>query len=245
MANEEKPCPCDIGDKFEYEGHGQEISVGHIKAYINKPSHSTDKAVIVIHDIFGWQLPNTRYIADMLASHGYTAICPDFYKGQEPWKLSNDWSAFDDWLKTRDSKNINKETDVVLQHLKEQCNAKKIGVIGFCWGGAAVHHLMLKYSIFKAGVSIYGVIKFTEDSCNLMNPTFFIFAEKDEVIPLDQVTALEQKLKQQCKVDHEVKIYPGQTHGFVHRKREDINPQDRPYIEEARKDMLNWLSRYI
>lgn len=60
-----------------------------------------------------------------------------------------------------------------------------------------------------------------------------------------QVTALEQKLKQQCKVDHEVKIYPGQTHGFVHRKREDINPQDRPYIEEARKDMLNWLSRYI
>lgn len=34
---------------------------------------------------------------------------------------------------------------------------------------------------------ILGVIKFTEDSCNLMNPTFFIFAEKDEVIPLDQV----------------------------------------------------------
>ncbi|XP_061445109.1 carboxymethylenebutenolidase homolog isoform X2 [Rhineura floridana] len=191
MANEAKPCPCDIGDKFEYEGHGHEVSVEHIRAYIDKPSLSTDKAVIVIHDIYGWQLPNTRYIVDMLASHGYIAICPDFFKGQEPWKPSNDFSEFNDWLKTRDSKNINKETAVVLQYLKEQCHAKKIGVIGFCWGGAAVHHLMLTYSAFKTGVSLYGVIRFTEDNCNLMNPTFFIFAEKDEYITLDQPSLLE------------------------------------------------------
>ncbi|KAH0618012.1 hypothetical protein JD844_016926 [Phrynosoma platyrhinos] len=173
MANEANPCPCNIADKFEYEGLGHEVSVEHIRAYLNKPSHHTDKAVIVIHDIFGWQLPNTRFIADMLASNGYIAICPDFYKGQAPWTPSSDWATFDDWLKTRDSKHINK----------------------------LVYQFM--------------------------------------------VTALEQKLKQQCKTEFEVKIYPGQTHGFVHRKREDINPQDKPYIEEARKDMLNWLNRYI
>ncbi|XP_053107105.1 carboxymethylenebutenolidase homolog isoform X1 [Hemicordylus capensis] len=245
MANEAKPCPCDIGDKLEYEGLGQEVSIEHIKAYINKPALSTDKAVIVIHDIFGWQLSNTRYIADMLAAHGYIAICPDFFKGQEPWKPSDDWSSFNEWLKTRDNKQINKETDVALKYLKQQCNVKKIGVIGFCWGGAAVHHLMLRYAELKAGVSIYGVIKFSEDNYSLLNPTFFIFGEKDDIIPLDQVTVLEQKLKQQCKVDFEVKVYRGQTHGFVHRKKEDINPQDKPYIEEARKDMLNWLNKYI
>ncbi|XP_042317745.1 carboxymethylenebutenolidase homolog [Sceloporus undulatus] len=187
MANEANPCPCNIGDKFEYEGLGHEVSVEHIKAYLNKPSHQTDKAVIVIHDVFGWQLPNTRFIADMLTSNGYIAICPDFYKGQAPWTPSSDWATFDDWIKTRDSKHINKEADVVLKYLKEQCKAKKIGVIGFCWGGAAVHHLMLKYSELKAGVSIYGVIKFTEDNCQLKNPTFFIFGENDDVIPLDQV----------------------------------------------------------
>nr|XP_003219860.1 PREDICTED: carboxymethylenebutenolidase homolog [Anolis carolinensis] len=245
MANEAKPCPCNLGDKFDYEGQGHEVSVEHIRAYLTKPPHHTDKAVIVIHDIFGWQLPNTRYIADMLASKGYIAIVPDFYKGQEPWKPSDDWARFDDWRKTRDSKDTNRETDVVLKYLKEQCNAKKIGVIGFCWGGAAVHHLMLRYSEFKAGVSVYGVIRFQEDNYNLRNPTFFIFGEKDEHIPLNQVAELEQNLKKQCKTDFEVKIYPGQTHGFVHRKREDINPEDRPCIEEARKDMLNWLNKYI
>lgn len=60
-----------------------------------------------------------------------------------------------------------------------------------------------------------------------------------------QVSALEANLKEKCKVDYQVKIFPGQTHGFVHRKREDINPADKPYIQEARKDLLNWLNTYM
>uniref|UniRef100_A0A8C0H6V5 Carboxymethylenebutenolidase homolog n=1 Tax=Chelonoidis abingdonii TaxID=106734 RepID=A0A8C0H6V5_CHEAB len=212
MANEARPCPCDIGDRFEYGGLGHEVQVEHIRAYVCKPSTSTEKAVIVVQDIFGWQLPNTRYMTDMLAANGYIKI--------------------------------DREADVVLKYLKEQCNAKKIGVIGFCWGGMAVHHLMLKNPELKIGVAMYGVIKYFEDRYSLLHPTFFIFGENDDFIPFEQVTLLEQKLKH-CKVDYRVKIYPGQTHGFVHRKRENMNPQDKPYIEEARKDMLSWLNKYL
>lgn len=49
-----------------------------------------------------------------------------------------------------------REVDVVLKYLKEQCGVKEIGVIGFCWGGAAVQHLMLKNPHLKTGVSLYG-----------------------------------------------------------------------------------------
>ncbi|XP_070798702.1 carboxymethylenebutenolidase homolog isoform X2 [Pituophis catenifer annectens] len=244
MAEKPKFCPCDLGDVFDYQPLGCEVSIEHIKAYVKKPSFQTDAAVLVIHDIFGGQLPNTRYIADLLASNGYITICPDFFRG-EPWKPSDDISKLNEWLKTRDPKKIDREIDVVLKYLKEECNVTRIGVIGFCWGGSAVHHLMLNYSIFSVGVSIYGVVSLMEDNFNLKNPTFFIVAEKDEYIPLDQYTQVTKKLEQQCKVDFEVKIYPGQTHGFVHRKREDINPQDKPYIEEARRDMLAWLCKYI
>ncbi|NXW14175.1 CMBL Carboxymethylenebutenolidase, partial [Circaetus pectoralis] len=220
MANESRPCPCDIGDRFDYESCGQEVQAEHIKAYY--------------------------YFMGIKCFHfSCRAICPDFFVGQEAWKLSNDWATFNDWLKTRNAGKIDKEVDVILKYLREQCGAKKIGVIGFCWGGAAVQHLMLKNPHLKTGVSLYGVIRFFEDRSSLLHPTFFIFAEKDEHIPLEQVTLLEQKLKQNCKVDYEVKIYPGQTHGFVHRKREDINPQDKPYIEEGRKDMINWLNKYL
>ncbi|KAM9712925.1 carboxymethylenebutenolidase homolog isoform 1-T2 [Menidia menidia] len=245
MANEGNPCPCDIGDRMDYGGLGQEVQIEHVKAYVVKPTTTSDRAIIVIQDIFGWQLPNTRYMADMLAANGYTAVCPDFFLGKEPWSPAHDWSKFEKWLEDKKPTNINKEVDAVLKFLKEQCGANRIGVVGFCWGGVATHYLALQYPEIKAGVSVYGLVREGEDRFGLKSPTLFIFAEKDEVIPLQQVQVLEAKLKEKCTVDYEVKIFPGQTHGFVHRKREDINPADKPYIQEARADMLNWFNKYM
>ncbi|XP_051969773.1 carboxymethylenebutenolidase homolog [Xyrauchen texanus] len=244
MANEAKPCPCDIGDQFEYGGLGEEVQIEHIKAYVVKPATSK-KAIIIIQDIYGWQLPNTRYMADMLSKNGYIAVCPDFFVGKEPWSPSCDWSTFQQWLEDKKPTNIKKEVDVVLKYLKEQCGAVEIGVVGFCWGGVATHYIALEYQEIKAGVSVYGIVREREDRFDLKSPTLFIFAENDAVIPLDQVTVLETRLKEKCTADFQVKIFPNQTHGFVHRKREDINPDDKPYIEEARTDMINWLNKYM
>lgn len=111
----------------------------------------------------------------------------------------------------------------MLGFLKEQCGAKHIGAVGFCWGGVATHYLALQYPEVKAGVSVYGrhllhvsrlivygsktahtvwilysgfimglcdagIIREREDRYELKSPTLFIFGEKDEVIPLDQVS---------------------------------------------------------
>ncbi|ELK25885.1 Carboxymethylenebutenolidase like protein [Myotis davidii] len=209
MANEAHPCPCDIGHKMEYGGMGREVQVEHIKAYVTRSPVDAGKAVIVIQDIFGWEMPNTRYMADMISGNGYT------------------------------------EVDAVLRYLKQQCHAQKIGVVGFCWGGVAVHHVMMKYPEFRAGVSVYGIVKDSDDVHSLKNPTLFIFAENDAVIPLDQVSSLTQKLKEHCKVEYQIKTFSGQTHGFVHRKREDCSPEDKPYIDEARRNLLEWLSKYV
>uniref|UniRef100_A0A663MX95 Carboxymethylenebutenolidase homolog n=1 Tax=Athene cunicularia TaxID=194338 RepID=A0A663MX95_ATHCN len=233
MANESRPCPCDIGDRFDCEGCGQEVQVEHIKAYICKAAASTDKAVIVIHDIFGWQLPNTRYT--WLILFGELPSAQDFFSGGEAWKPSDDWSEFNDWLKTRDARKINKEANAALKYLKEQCGAKKLGVVVFCWGGIAARHLMMTYAEFRAGVSLYGRVA-------AWNMALLIQLLLHSIL---QVNLLKQKLKKNCKVDYEVNIYPGQTHGFVHSRREDISPQDKPYIEEGRKDMIRWLNKYI
>ncbi|XP_004474477.1 carboxymethylenebutenolidase homolog isoform X1 [Dasypus novemcinctus] len=245
MANEADPRPCDIGHKLEYGGMGREVQVEHIQAYVSKPPVDTGKAVIVIHDIFGWQLSNTRYIADMITGNGYTTIVPDFFTGQPPWHPSYDWAAFPEWVKTRNARTVDKEIDAVLKYLKQQCHAQKVGVVGFCWGGVAVHHVMTKYSEFRAGVSVYGIVKDFEDIYSLKNPTLFIFAENDAVISLEQVSLLTQKLKEHCKVEYQVKTFSGQTHGFVHRKREDCSPADKPYVEEARRNLIEWLNKYV
>uniref|UniRef100_A0A3Q1BBY1 Carboxymethylenebutenolidase homolog n=1 Tax=Amphiprion ocellaris TaxID=80972 RepID=A0A3Q1BBY1_AMPOC len=228
MANEAKPCPCDIGDRMEYGGLGQEVQIEHINAYVVKPSTPSDKAIIVIHDIFGWQLPNTRYMADMLAANGYMYV--ESYTDssiKEPWSPSHDWANFMEWLKDKKPTEINKEVDAVLRYLKEQCRAKHIGAVGFCWGGVATHYLALQYPQVKAGVRVLCDI--------LLMLTYFVF----------QVSILETNVKKKCKIDYQVKTFPGQSHGFVHRKREDINPADKPSIQEARMDMLNWLNKYM
>ncbi|NWV63289.1 CMBL Carboxymethylenebutenolidase, partial [Malurus elegans] len=178
----------DTGDRSHYGCLGQEVQIEYLKAYICRPSVFTDKAVIVAHDVFGWRFPDIRYIVDLMASHGYIAICPDFFKGTKPWTSTDHWADFSDWMKNHDPMKVDKEADVVLKYLKEQCGAKKIGIVGFSWGGMAVHHLMLKNPQLTAGVSLYGrIVRDSEERYNLLNPTFFIFGEKDHTISLDQV----------------------------------------------------------
>lgn len=60
-----------------------------------------------------------------------------------------------------------------------------------------------------------------------------------------QITLLEEKLKQYCKVEYKIKVYPGQVHGFAQLKPEDMKPADKPYIEEARKDMMDWIKMFV
>uniref|UniRef100_A0A8I3WZG3 Carboxymethylenebutenolidase homolog n=2 Tax=Callitrichinae TaxID=9480 RepID=A0A8I3WZG3_CALJA len=187
--------------------------------------------------------PSARCSA--VSGRGTRTIVPDFFVGQEPWDPSGDWSIFPEWLKTRNARKIDREIDAVLKYLKQQCHAQKIGLVGFCWGGIAVHNLMMKYSEFRAGVSVYGIVKDSEDIYNLKNPTLFIFAENDAVIPLENVSLLTQKLKEHCKVEYQIKTFSGQTHGFVHRKREDCSPADKPYIDEARRNLIEWLNKYM
>ncbi|XP_068091530.1 carboxymethylenebutenolidase homolog [Hyperolius riggenbachi] len=246
MANEAKPCPCDLGDEFDdYKALGQEVQIEHIKAYVTKPQKATDKAIIVVQDVYGWELPNTRYFADLLASHGYTSVVGDFFVGQEPWNATRDRSEFFKWLDTRPADKAYVQVEAILRYLKNECHAKSIGIIGFCWGGIVTHYAMLRFSELKAGVAFYGLVREECDKYDLKSPTLFIFGENDPLIPLQQVESLDQKLKENCKVDYKVKVYPKQNHGFAHRKKEDINPEDKPYILEARKDMLEWVMKYV
>ncbi|KAH1178457.1 hypothetical protein KIL84_012159 [Mauremys mutica] len=149
MTSDAQPFLYDIGKRTDYVGLGHEEQVEHIKAYVCKPSSVTDKAVIVIHDIYGWQFPDIRYIADLVAAEGYV-------------QNSGYW----------------------------------ISVL--------------------ACQEAHG-----------------------------EIILLEKKLKQYCQVEYRIKVYPGQVHGFAELKPDDMKPRDKPYIEEARKDMMNWLKTYV
>eukprot|EP00842_Homolaphlyctis_polyrhiza_P000104 jgi/Hompol1/1094/HPOL_005533-RA len=65
--------------------HGSETALGSVAAYVALPAATkrSNTAIIIIHDIFGWQLVNNRLIADRLAAlSGIPVYLPDFFNGE-------------------------------------------------------------------------------------------------------------------------------------------------------------------
>lgn len=83
--------------------------------------------------------------------------------------------------KTKQSSCFPREVDVVLRYLKEQCGAKHIGVVGFCWGGVATHYIALQYQEIKAGVSVYGNVLLHLYEHAVCNPSNCIYINLTQV----------------------------------------------------------------
>lgn len=76
--------------------------------YIKFYECSTIWISCVVHMDFSLILSQCYFMVIKCFHFSCRAICPDFFVGQEAWKLSNDWASFNDWLKTRQAGNIDK-----------------------------------------------------------------------------------------------------------------------------------------
>lgn len=85
----------------------------------------------------------------------------------------------------------------------------------------------------------------SERICRMENITRWLKSHCHEIFWHYQVSLLTQKLKKHCQVEYQIKTFSGQTHGFVHRKREDCSPEDKPYVDEARRNLIEWLHKYV
>jgi dienelactone hydrolase len=69
---------CKAGFKWSGTPVGHEGTLGESKAYITGSNKSV--AVLIIHDIFGWTMPNLRLLADHFAKEANaTVYLPDLY----------------------------------------------------------------------------------------------------------------------------------------------------------------------
>jgi len=67
---------CKTGFKHEGTPVGKESTLGKNKAYIT--GSNKDRAILIVHDVFGWTLPNLRLLADAYAQEAKaTVYLPD------------------------------------------------------------------------------------------------------------------------------------------------------------------------
>lgn len=107
-----------------------------------------DVAILFLHDIFGWTFRNNRLLADHFAQEiDATVYLPDFFGGEvitedmlfDPEKFKElDLQGY----MQRNSKEVRAESVLGFAGwLRSEMGYKRVGAVGYCWGGWAAFQL--------------------------------------------------------------------------------------------------------
>jgi carboxymethylenebutenolidase len=165
--------------------------------------------VVVVHDAFG-MTPDLRRQADRLAVGGFIALAPDFWRGRAwPRCLLPAFRQL-----TAGSGPLFDEIDAAAAWLAglDACTGK-IGVIGFCLGGGFALLSALRPGFSVASVNYAPVPRDAGRVLGGACPVVASYGGRDRGTRT-QLPRLERALTE-LNVPHDVKVYPGASHGFM------------------------------
>jgi len=224
-------------------GIGRVETFQHLSAYVTA-APDAKAGVILISDIFGFEAPNLRKLADKVAAAGYFVVVPDFFYGDPfvPGSGENLFAGFQDWIKNHGPAKGFEDSTKVIEVLKGR-GISTIGAAGFCWGAKPVVELS-KGEVLKAGVLLHPSFVTVDDIEAVKTPLAILGAENDKTSPPALVQQFEAILSAKPEVDSFVKIYPGVAHGWTVRYDENDEVAVKN-AEEAHVKMLEWFNKYL
>jgi carboxymethylenebutenolidase len=207
------------------------------KGYLAKAGLDHAPAVIVIQEWWGLQNQITG-ICDRLALAGYDALAPDLYGGTiVPY---HDSAAAD---KEMSSLNFLDATDKIVrgaaQYLLQA--SRKVGLMGFCLGGAVTVLGAVRVPELHAACCFYGIPPESAGApSDIKVPFQAHFATRDDWCTPELVATFEQGLKL-AKVKSELFRYDA-DHAFVNEQR---SVHDRAAAEMAWGRMLSFWEQHL
>ena len=223
VAKDDKRIKTEWVDIPSPNGHGK------IKAYVCKPASATGKlpGVLVIHENRGLN-PHIEDIARRLAVDNFMAFAPDalFPLGGYPGNEDEARKLFPQLDAAKSREDFVAAAGWLMKH--EGSNGK-VGVVGFCWGGARSFELAVRVPELAAAVPFYGNAPAPAEAAKVKAPILAHFAENDQRVNATW-PPFEEALKA-AKVEYQAYTYPGTQHGF----NNDTTPR---YNAEAAK--LAW-----
>lgn len=197
--------------KAEYVTFPSPAGSGTMKGYLARPANAAGKlpAVVVIHENRGLN-PYIEDVARRLATDGFVAIAPDAltplggYPGNEE-KAAQMFGQLDPAKRTEDLL-------AAYDYLASRPDTGKIGVVGFCFGGAMANLYATRFPDLGAAVPFYGGPPAADAVARIKAPLMIHYAGNDERINAGwpgYKTALEAN-----NVRYEMFSYPNTQHGF-------------------------------
>ncbi|XP_074577208.1 endo-1,3;1,4-beta-D-glucanase-like [Curcuma longa] len=222
-------------------GEGSVVeSLGGLKAYtVGSPSRNA--AVVLVSDIFGYEAPNLRKLADKVAAAGFSVVVPDFFYG-DPY-VPNPEKPLPAWLEDHGTDKGFEDAKSVIEYLKSK-GIPLIGAAGFCWGGKVVTELAKTADYVNAVVMLHPSFVKLDDINEIKCPTSILAAEHDMITPQEVIKQFEEILSTRPEVESFVKIFPGVAHGWTVRYDTDDDAAVKN-AGEAHKDLLDWFEKYL
>jgi len=224
QAAAQEPAQPVTAEKVSYGEVGGRALTG----YLAQPQKADESlpGLIVVHEWWGLN-DNIQAMTRRLAGEGYQALAVDVFDGTVAEKPDQAMKLVNQALENR---------AVLEQNLRRAAaylqgkGAKKIGVIGWCFGGGVSLNTALDIpEKIDAAVIYYGHLEANPARlAKLDSPVLGLFGDKDESIPVATVGQFESALKKLNK-PVEIKIYEGAGHAFA-------NPSGGNYKAEAAQD---------
>ncbi|WAC47131.1 dienelactone hydrolase family protein [Asticcacaulis sp. SL142] len=242
-----------------------------IPLYIAMPEKAKNRPVIiVVSEVFGVH----DYIRDVcrrLAHKGYVAVAPDFFARKGNAAAVTDFEKIKDLVEPATNRQVMDDMTATLNWLKTDpdlgqkramfgkknfADMSRVGVTGFCWGGAVTWMAAASIPDVKAGVAWYGRLqrppvdqflgkedrKWPLDVVPALNkPVLGLYASDDAGIPQADVDKMNAALKAANKPSNII-VYPSTKHAF----HADYRPS---YAEGPAKqgweELLKWFDKYL
>ncbi|EYE99976.1 putative hydrolase [Chondromyces apiculatus DSM 436] len=203
--------------------------------------------VLLIHDIFGLGEEMKR-VARELAEDGYAVLIPSLYdRGNKVICVARTIQAM-----AKGEGQAVEDLEAARRWLaeREEVDADRLGVIGFCMGGAFTL-ILATQGKYQAAAPFYGQVP---EKLPRACPVVGSFGRRDGSLP-GAAAKLERQLEV-LGVEHDVKEYPEAGHSFYTRPEnffaEKVGPllplhaeYDAPAAQDARERVVAFFKKHL
>lgn len=219
------------GQNVEFSNNGDTT-----RGYLAIPEKGNGPGVVVIQEWWGL-VDHIKDVCDRFAAEGYVALAPDLYHGKTTKSPDEAGKLMMALNIDQAEKDLSGAVNYLLNH--EATTSKKVGVVGFCMGGALSLYAATKNPDIGACIVFYGGHPNVKpDLPNLQAPVLGIYGEKDGFVTPQLVGELEKKLKELGK-SAEIHIYPNADHAFFNDERPEV------YDEKAARDAWQRTTQFL
>jgi len=211
---------------------------GHdFNAYVARPEGEPIAGLVVVQEIFGVNA-HIRSVADGYAKAGFLAIAPALFdrieRGVELTYEGADMQKAMSFIPKLDTDKATADVAAAVE-FAAKATGKKVGVIGYCWGGTLAWVAASRLPIATA-VGYYGgnIVNYVNEKPAV--PVLLHFGKQDAHIPAEGVEKVHA-------AHPEVEIYWYDAgHGFNCDARGSF---DAPSAKEARERSLSFLKKHL